>query len=83
MISVMYVYTCTCTYVYTWPAETALVECNNYVVLLHCTFLLLQGQTTDALSKLLSLQPSDAVLLTYEDGNLVKYNVCDYYFSSC
>ena len=35
--------------------------------------LLMQGQTTDALSKLLSLQPSDAVLLTYEDGNLVKY----------
>ena len=51
-------------YVHTRPAEIALVE---------YFFLLLPGQTTDALSKLLSLQPSDAVLLTYEDGNLVKY----------
>ena len=61
-------------YVYTWPAETALVEYDNYVaVTAMYVVLLLQGQTTDALSKLLSLQPSDAVLLTYENGNLVKY----------
>jgi Cu+-exporting ATPase len=32
-----------------------------------------KGQTTNALSKLLSLQPSAAVLVTYEDGNILKY----------
>ena len=33
----------------------------------------LKGQTTSALSKLLSLQPTEAVLLTYDGENIIKY----------